>query len=146
MLPIRSTGKLRHWPSPESRDRHPLDWAVSRVTRSPSVTNGGDGPDSDADDRSADAACTEALRPGRMRGLAFPTDPINHRDYSAERETPHLNGAPDIQIDPALAGPIVDPATVAHDGANRPAFVSRLFVSSVQKSVIGPPPLRREII
>ena len=32
----------------------PLPLAESRVTRSPSVTNGGDGPDSDADDRSAD--------------------------------------------------------------------------------------------
>ena len=81
-----------------------------------------------------------------MRGLAFPTDPINRRDYSAERETPHPNGVHEIPIDPALAGPTVDSAFVAHDGANRSAFVSLPFFSSSQKSVIGPPPLRREII
>ena len=81
-----------------------------------------------------------------MRGLAFPTDPINRRDYSAERETPNLNGAHEIPIDPALAGLTDDPTLVTHDEANRPDFVSLSFFSSLQKSVIGPPPLRREII
>ena len=81
-----------------------------------------------------------------MRGLAFPTDPINRRDYSAERETPHLNGAPEIPIDPALAGPTVDSAFVTHDGANRSTFVSLPLLSASQKFVIGSPPLRREII
>ena len=117
--------------------------AESRVTRSPSVTNGGDGPDGDDDGRSADAACTAALRLGRMRGLAFPTDPINQRDYSAERETPHLNGAQEIPIDPALAGPTVDPAMVTHDGTNWTAFVRLFFFPSPPNFVIGLPPLRR---
>lgn len=62
-----------------------------------------------------------------MRGLAFPTDPINKRDYSAERETPYLNGAQEIPIDPALAGPTVDSAIVTLDDANRTAFVRPLF-------------------
>ena len=120
----------------------PLPLAESRVTRSPSVTNGGDDPTATP---TIDQP-TAVLRLGRMRGLAFPTDPINRRDYSAERETPHLNGTHEIPIDPALAGPVDDPTMVTHDGANRSPFVSLLFFSPLQKSVIGPPPLRREII
>ena len=126
--------------------RSPLQLAVSRVTHSPSVTNGGDRPGSDDDGRSADAACAAALLLGRMRGLAFPTDPINQRDYSAECETPHLNGPNGIQIDPALAGPMVDPAMAAHDGVNRTEFVRLSFFPSFLTSVIGPLSLRREII
>ena len=81
-----------------------------------------------------------------MRGLAFPTDPIHQRDYSAERETPHLNGAQQIPIDPALVGPTVDPAIVTHGEANQSAFVRPFFSSSSPISVIGLPSLRREII
>ena len=120
----------------------PLPLAESRVTRSPSVTNGGD-------DLTATPTIdqpTAALRLGRMRGLAFPPDSINRRDYSAERETPHLNGTHEIPIDPALAGPTDDPAMVTHDEANRSPFVSLFFLCSSQKSVIGPPPLRRDHI
>lgn len=126
--------------------KSPLRLAESRVTRSPSVTNGGERLDSEDDGRSAYAACTAASRLGRMRGLAFPTDPINQRDHSAERETPHLNGAHEIPIDPALAGPTVDPAMVTHDWEKRTEFVSLLFFPSFLTSVIGPPSLRREII
>ena len=77
-----------------------------------------------------------------MRGLAFPTDPINRRGYSAERETPNLNGTQEIQIDPALAGPMDDTALATHDEENRSVFVSLLFFPFPQKSVIGLPPLR----
>ena len=77
-----------------------------------------------------------------MRGLAFPTDPINRRGYSAERETPNLNGTQEIQIDPALAGPMDDTALVTHGGENRSVFVSLFLPPSFQKSVIGLPPLR----
>ena len=126
--------------------KSPLRLPGSRITRSPSVTSGGERLDSEDDGRSAHAACTAALRLGRMRGLAFPTDPINQRDYSAERETPNLNGAHEIPIDPALAGPTVDPAMVAHDWEKRTEFVRLLFFPSFLTSVIGPPSLRREII
>ena len=141
--------------TPVSQRRHAVTWTVtgpppplaeSRVTHSPSVTNGGDRPGSDDDGRSAYAACTAALRLGRMRGLAFPTDPINQRDYSAERETPHLNGAHEIPIDPALSGPMVDPAMDTQDCDKRIALVCLLFFPSLLTSVIGPPPLRRKII
>jgi len=81
-----------------------------------------------------------------MRGLAFPTDPIHQRDYSAERETPRLNGAHEIPIDPALSGPTADLTMVTHDEANQTAFVSLFFSSPFPISVIGPPSLRREII
>lgn len=81
-----------------------------------------------------------------MRGLAFPTDPINPRDYSAERETPTLNGAQQIPIDPALVGPMVDPPIVTHDEASQPEFVRTFFSSSSSISVIGSPSLRRVII
>jgi hypothetical protein len=81
-----------------------------------------------------------------MRGLAFPTDPINPRDYSAERETPYLNGAQQIPIDPALVGPMVDPAIVTQSEANSSTSVRPFFRPSSPKSVIGSPSLRREII
>ena len=81
-----------------------------------------------------------------MRGLAFPTDPINSRDYSAERETPYLNGAQQIPIDPALVGPTVDSAIVPQSEANGSAFVRLFFRPFSSISVIGSPSLRREII
>jgi len=144
VLPVRSRhlpGSSRHQAVTWAVTASPLPLAESRVTHSPSVTNGGD----DLTATSTIDQPTAALRPGRMRGLAFPTDPINRRD-SAERETPHLNGTHEIPIDPALAGPTDDPAIVTNDGANRSPFVSLFFLSSSQKSVIGPPSLRREII
>lgn len=54
-----------------------------------------------------------------MRGLAFPTDPT-YREYSNDRETPLSiddDGTDNIAIDPALAGPVIDPAILAQEAA-----------------------------
>ena len=37
-----------------------------------------------------------------MRDPAFPMSSINQKDYSTERETPHLHGAQEIPIDPTI--------------------------------------------
>lgn len=71
-------------------------------------------PESSVDDDDGDQLDEE--RPRRtMRGLPFPTDPT-YREVSFDRDTP-LTTVDGIAIDPALAGPVIDPAILAQETA-----------------------------
>lgn len=54
-----------------------------------------------------------------MRGLPFPADPT-YRESSFERDTP-LTAVDGIAIDPALAGPFIDPVILAQENASNSA-------------------------
>lgn len=49
-----------------------------------------------------------------MRGLAFPSTATFDRETSYEYGTP-VNTVDDIPIDPALGGPVIDPALMENE-------------------------------